>query len=154
MVIRNPTKLDDEFKDTIWILGAIDDSENKNFIIKRVENRQKETITKALDGIIGVGSVLFTDGHPSYPGVCDNLGLRHKFVNHSEGFINDDGVHTNNIEGFWAYLKGEMRKQHGIKRKNIDIWLEEFSFRKRFLNNYDSESVSEVFTIIIKEIFN
>ncbi|KAG0420433.1 hypothetical protein EQH57_0144 [Dictyocoela roeselum] len=153
-VIRNPTKMDDEVKDTIWIFGAIDDSPNKNFILKRVENRQAETLTKALCGIVGVGSKLCTDGHPSYPSVCDNLGLRHKFVIHSEGFINDEGVHTNNIEGFWAYLKCEMRKQHGIKRENIDIWLEEFCFRKRFLKNYDPESVSNVFTVILKEIFN
>ncbi|KAG0420014.1 hypothetical protein EQH57_0326 [Dictyocoela roeselum] len=152
-IIRNPTKLDDEIKDTIWIFGAIDDSPEKNFILKRVKNRETVTLTKALEGFIGVGSKLCTDGHPSYPGVCENLCLKHKFVNHSEGFINDEGVHTNNIEGFWSYLKSEMRKQHGIKRQNIDIWLDEFTFRKRFLGNYEPEIVSEVFIKILKVFF-
>ncbi|KAG0432106.1 hypothetical protein DMUE_5519 [Dictyocoela muelleri] len=152
-VIRNPTNIDDSIKDTIWIFGAIDDSPEKNFIIKRVENRKIPALKNALEGKIGVCSRLCTDGHPSYPGVCENLCLKHKFVNHSEGFINDEGVHTNNIEGFWVYLKGEMRKQHGIKRENIDTWLEEFSFRKRFLNNYDNETVSKVFKMVLKEFF-
>ncbi|KAG0420562.1 hypothetical protein EQH57_0095 [Dictyocoela roeselum] len=98
--IRNPTKLDDAIKDTIWIFGAIDDSPEKNFILKRVKNRETITLTKALDSLIGVATKLCTDGHPSYPGVCKNPCLKHKFVNHSEGFINDEGVHTNNIEGF------------------------------------------------------
>ncbi|KAG0421007.1 hypothetical protein DMUE_6317, partial [Dictyocoela muelleri] len=132
-IIKCPTATDDEKKDTIWIFGAIDLIYKSQFILKRIKNRQVETITEAIDGEIGVLSKFHTDGHPSYPGVAENLCLKHKVVIHSKGFISSDGTHTNNIEGFWSHLKASMRKEHGVKRVNIDKWISEYTFRRRFL---------------------
>ena len=41
-------------------------------------------------------SILFADGHSSYPPVARNLNFRHHIVNHTEGFRSEDGSHTNN----------------------------------------------------------
>ncbi|KAG0442268.1 hypothetical protein DMUE_0397 [Dictyocoela muelleri] len=84
-VIRYPTSTDDETKDTVWIFGAIDKNDKGNFLLKRIENRQTETITRVLEGKISVCSKFHTDGYPSYPGVAENLCLRHKVVDHSKG---------------------------------------------------------------------
>jgi hypothetical protein len=65
-----------------------------------VENRSVECLSTALEGRICVGSFLYGDGHPSYPGVARNLALSHKVVNHSIGFVASDGTHTNNIETY------------------------------------------------------
>jgi hypothetical protein len=58
-----------------------------------------------LEGVICVGSWFYTDVYGSYLQFARNLGLRHKVVNHSLGFVTQDGIHTNGIEGFWASVK-------------------------------------------------
>jgi hypothetical protein len=103
-----------------------------------------------LEGEIAVGSIFKTDGYPSYPNVSENLGLIHRVVNHTQGFKADDGTHTNNIEGFWASLKGKMRKEHGVRRIKIDDWIVEFSFWKKFV----AEKTSSECTPCILELFN
>ncbi|KCZ77790.1 hypothetical protein H311_01194, partial [Anncaliia algerae PRA109] len=138
----------------IWIVGAIDSTNERNFILKRVVNRQIDTLTRALIGYVSVGSVFCTDGYPSYPSVARNLGIEHHVVNHSIGFVSPDGTHTNNIEGFWSTLKSEMRKQHGIKRNEIDNWLNEFTFRKRYLKDYDPIYLTVIFNDLIKILLN
>ncbi len=97
-VIRNPSSSDDDIKDTVWILGIIDSQNKDSFYVKRIENRRIKTITEALEDVVGVGSILASDGYPSYPSVAANLGLVHKVINHSEGFKSKEGVHTKNIE--------------------------------------------------------
>ncbi|KAG0437301.1 hypothetical protein DMUE_3771 [Dictyocoela muelleri] len=118
--IRYPKSADDKKPETTWILGAIDNTTERNFFIKRVQNREINTLEFAMNGLIGVGSKLHTDGHPSYPTVARYLGLNHKVVIHTEGLKAPDGTPTNNIEGFWAGLKSSMRKEHSVKRCNID----------------------------------
>ncbi|KAG0441833.1 hypothetical protein DMUE_0763 [Dictyocoela muelleri] len=118
-IIRSPTCIDDETPETTWILGGIENTSQRNFFVKKVDNRAISVLTKAMEGLIGVGSTLHTDGHPSYPRVSANLSVHHKVVIHSEGFKAPDGTHTNNIEGFWAGLKSFIRKDHGVKRCNI-----------------------------------
>ena len=66
-VIRSPTSTSDTTADTIWIVGAIDSTPSKNFFLKRVENRRVDSLTNCLDGVIRVGSLLYTEGYPSYP---------------------------------------------------------------------------------------
>ncbi|KCZ80474.1 hypothetical protein H312_02111, partial [Anncaliia algerae PRA339] len=107
-----------------------------------------------LEGRLRVNSIFFTEGYPSYPTVAENLSLQHHIVNHNEGFVNEDGIHSNNIEGFWSYLKLEMRRQGGVLRNNIDEWLVDFTFRKRYLKNYDFNTVKNIYIEILKIIFN
>ena len=149
-IIRNPTSFDDISLSTVWILGAVEKDNPKIFFIKRVENRRIETITACLEGNILIGSKLYSDGYPSYPAVAANLFLNHEIVNHNRGFVTEDGVHTNNIEGFWAHLKSMMRKEHGVKRENIDDWLIQYSFKRRYLIGCTREEFSQIFIEILK----
>lgn len=151
-IIRYPTSTEDLCFDTVWILGIIDRNTN-NFYVKRIKDRKIKTISEVLEEIVGIGSILYSDGYPSYPSVADNLHLIHHVVNHSEGFKAPDGTHTNTIEGLWSVMKSEMTKQHGVKRCDIDIWLEEFMFRKRNLDNYDNDNMKNNFINILKNIF-
>ena len=109
-IIMNPTSAHDKVKDTIWILGCIDNNLERNFFVKRIPDRKAETLTKVLESVIGVCSNFCTDGYPSYPEVARNLHVVHHVVNHSLGFKSEDGTHKNNIEGFCAILKYKMRK--------------------------------------------
>lgn len=68
-------------------------------------------MTRVFEPVVSVGSILHSDGYPSYLAVADNLNLAHHVVNHSRGFVSVDGTHTNNIEGFGAHLKSSIRKE-------------------------------------------
>jgi transposase-like protein len=141
-IIRNPTSREDEISDTVWILGIVEKYDKSKFYVTRIPNRTVETITRVLENKIGVGSILVSDGYPSYPGLARNLGLTHRVVNHSIGFVNENGDHTNGIENVWSQMKSVMNIQHGVKREDIDMWLEEFMFRKR--NTFFGKWISEV----------
>lgn len=153
-IIVSPTSTSDERRDTIWILGAIDNTDAKNFFIKRIENRKIESISEAFEGVIKVGSLLYTDGYRSYPQAAENLGLVHSIVNHSMGFISPDGIHTNNQEGFWAHLKASMRKEHGVKRVNIDRWISEYIFIRRYIVGDKREEIGLIFIDLLKYMFD
>lgn len=150
-----PSSEEDDIKDTVWVIGAVDKISKSNFFIHQIPNRKINTLSNVLDGKIKVGSVLRSDGHPSYPSVARNLGLIHEKVDHSKGFITSEGVHTNNIESFWSNLKKCLRNENGVMRSNIDTWLTSYTFKKRYLFNATTEEFNfyyiEVLKIIIKE---
>lgn len=151
-IIRSPTSTADDTQGTIWILGAIDNTPERNFTIFRVPDRTSTTITRYFEGIIRVGSILHSDGYPSYPSVANNLSIEHHVVNHSRGFISPDGTHTNNIEGFWAHMKSTMRKESGVKRDIIDDWIAEYTFKRRYLVNATPEEFTDYFIKICREL--
>ena len=51
------------------------------------------------------GSIILSDRHLSYPMACRNLYFTHYVVNHTEGFLNDDGYITNQTENLWRLIK-------------------------------------------------
>lgn len=153
-VITSPTSLSDETKDTVWILGAIDNTPERNFFIKRVQDRTITSISNALEGVIREGSRLCTDGYRSYPRVAEILCLEHSIVNHSMGFVANDGTHTNNQEAFWSHLKATMRKEHGVKRENIDEWISDYTFKRRYIVRASRNSICTIFIELLKYILN
>ncbi|KKO73767.1 hypothetical protein AAJ76_2410003, partial [Vairimorpha ceranae] len=50
------------------------------------------------------------------------FGSCHEVVNHSVGFVNAQGAHTNQIENPWSHLKHVYRKRGGINKKRIDFF--------------------------------
>ncbi|KCZ74389.1 hypothetical protein H311_04646, partial [Anncaliia algerae PRA109] len=66
-IIRNPTSMDSKRRDTVWILGVIDNTNERNFFIERITERTVETISRSLENKILLGSIFTTDGYPSYP---------------------------------------------------------------------------------------
>lgn len=153
-IIRNPTSTDDTVRDTVWIVGAVDNTPSKNFYLTRVENRTIEVLAEALRNRFLPGSTLHSDGHPSYPAVSRNLEVVHRVVNHSLGFVSPDGTHTNNIEGFWSHFKATMRKENGVKRTNIDLWIAAYSFKRRYLPKRNREEFARIYIDILKDFLN
>ena len=68
------------------------------------------------------GSIIVTDGYLTYPGAVAKFGSRHGVVNHSVGFVNAQGAHTNKIETLWSHLKHAYRKRGGINKRRIDFF--------------------------------
>ena len=65
-----------------WIVGLIDHTDNKNFLVNR-NNRQVNILSWVPSFGIFVECKLYKGGHPFYPAVVINLGMLHNVVNHS-----------------------------------------------------------------------
>lgn len=152
--IRNPTSTSDEIRDTTWIIGGIDNTDDKNIFIVVAPNRRSETIQNILFENVDCRSHLLTDGYPSYPRAASTLGLLHSVVDHSQGFTNSEGEHTNGIEGVWSDLKSKMRARNGVRRVEIEDFLVEFQFKKKFLAEKSDEQISYAFYKILKKLIN
>jgi hypothetical protein len=76
----------------------IDEDEFDKFKLILLPDRKKDTLKNISIENVLEGTVIKTDGHPSYPEAILGSDCIHKVVNHSEGFKNCDGDHTNFIE--------------------------------------------------------
>ena len=94
-----------------------------------------------------------TDGHPSYPSVAANLEMQHCVVNHTLSFTNEDGDHTNHIEGLWATLKSEIGKKGGFMFENVDKFLKEFTFKKKYIHGASDEELRKTYLNLLKKVF-
>lgn len=90
------------------------------------------------------GNTVMTDEFRGY----DPL-TRHNFVHlridHTKAFSNHDGVHTNNIESFWATLKrGVYGIYHHVSVEYMQRYVDEFCFRYNNRKN-------DMFTMVLKQ---
>lgn len=78
-----------------------------------VENRNAETLLFIIEQWIRPNTIVVSDLWRAYRGI-ENLppGYQHLTVNHSIHFVdpNDDSVHTNTIEGSFAFIKAKFRQ--------------------------------------------
>ena len=101
------------------------------------------TVTRfLLDRIDPPNTILMTDQHPVYNdmGGFVNRGI----VNHSERYVNDDGVtHTNTIEGFWALIKRAWYgTHHNYSQEYMPLYIAEACYK---YNNRNCENLFEKF---------
>ncbi len=72
-------------------------------------------------------SVLITDEYKGYNSA--STILPHATINHSKEYARG-GIHTNNIESFWAIVKrGIVGQFHKVSDKYLDQYLDEFCYR-------------------------
>jgi hypothetical protein len=113
-LIIKPSNTQDDVFGTQWIIGDVVQNDSRQFILKLVPNRRAETIQSLFEECVFKESIIITDGYPSYPIAVRNFGSVHEVVNHSIGFVNESGAHTNQIENLWSHLKQEYRARGGV----------------------------------------
>ncbi|KAF9756189.1 hypothetical protein NGRA_3278 [Nosema granulosis] len=107
MIITNPSSTYDGIPGVQWILGSVVEGNCRVFFMEMVPNRGAETIEDVLRRRLRPGKICITDGYPSYTSAVKNFGSRHEVVNHSVGFVDQDGSHKNQIENIWSHFKTE-----------------------------------------------
>ncbi|KII70711.1 hypothetical protein RF11_09046 [Thelohanellus kitauei] len=71
-----------------------------------VEKRNQEALLPIIREDVALGSMIWSDMWPPYMRIGQDVdGLIHEFVNYSERFVIEYGVHTQNIEREWEKLK-------------------------------------------------
>lgn len=152
-LIRNPSNASDNIPSSVWLIGGIEESEERKFFLKIIPNRQASTIVEILKEHVHENSIIITDGYPSYIPATRELNLTHVVVNHSTGFVNVDGDHTNNIENIWSHLKSNLKTKHGVLRSEMDNFVSEFWFRKYFIKENRPETINSLYVDLLRYIF-
>ncbi|KAF9763036.1 hypothetical protein NGRA_1566 [Nosema granulosis] len=96
------------------------------------------------------GTLVKTDGFPSYPLVIRDIGCIHSVVNHSREYVNDVGDHINLIENLWKHLKTEYQTRKGIVNENIPRFVTEFAWRRNYLRKINSNNFTNAFLRLLK----
>ena len=80
-----------------------------------------------------IGNTIHTDEWRAYRSLGNDHDYTHFTVNHSVSFVEPTtGVHTQNIENTWMLVKRKQKKQGGMCRTVLPMYLEEFMWRQEF----------------------
>ena len=104
-------------------------------ITRVVPNRSARSVVPQIRKHVRTGTRIATDEAPAFRYI-DEFGYAHGTVNHAEGEYVRGEVHTNTIEGFWAWLKRGIEGTHvWVSKKHLQNYLGEFEFRFNMRKN-------------------
>jgi len=100
-----------------------------------IDRTDRITLHEAIVENVELGSTLYTDSHPGYPGL---VGYGHESVAHSAGEYVREQVHVNGIESFWSLLeRGYVGVYHWMSFKHLARYVNEFAYRQSIgVDNY------------------
>ena len=96
-----------------------------NVVAKAVPRATGNTVVYHLYNRVDHNAKIVTDEWSGYSKLS-KAGFNHETVNHGDREWVRGSVHTNGLEGFWSQLK---RSIHGVSRKHLQKYVNEFSFR-------------------------
>ncbi len=129
---------------TQCIFGMLDTS-TKQCVLSIVPNQRAETLLPIINQFCQQHAEIHSDEAPVYQNLT-RYGFVHKTVCHQDNFVSPDGVHTNNIEGFWGHLKAHFRRMNGTNRKMLPLHVDEYMYRQ------NNKSNGDLYDILIRDI--
>lgn len=109
-----------------WVFGGIEEGSRKCFVVA-VEDRSEKTLIPLIQRWIKPGTTIISDSWKGYINL-NKYGYIHQTVNHSVEFVNENGDHTNKIEGHWKQLKSSL-PTHGRRKHHYPSYFSEFMWR-------------------------
>ena len=113
----------------------------------RPGDEAEATLLQVIKDWIKPGTTIVSDCWKAYVNL-EKHGYIHKTVNHSMEFVNEEGFHTNKIEGHWRQMKAKL-PTHGRKKDHYSSYLAEFKWR--YIHR--GEDLWKVFLDDVKKIF-
>lgn len=117
------------------VIGAVDRNNKQIHCRVALPNEESKALSSkqllsVLENVCKRQNIVITDEFRGY-NILEYTQHFHYVINHSAGEYSDkNGVHTNNIEGFWATLKrGIIGIYHHISVKYLQNYVNEFCFR-------------------------
>ncbi|XP_067133991.1 uncharacterized protein [Centruroides vittatus] len=124
-----------KLKSTKWVVGGIC-REDKSCFVCQVNDRSENTLNWIISKFINSGTTVLTDEWKGYYNIdkLEGIEISHRTVNHSENFVDPKtGVHTQNIERLWGYLKNKKNLPKHYTEDLSDSYMYAFMYRK-YLN--------------------
>ena len=108
------------------VVGLLTNDRVYTVVVAKTDKRTLHTIVY---GLVEAGSTIVTDEWPAYYGLHHDY--THEIVTHGiKLYVNENGFHTNGIEGFWSQLKRGIRGiYHLVSRKYLQDYCDEFSYK-------------------------
>ena len=102
-----------------------------------VPDAKRDTLLPIIQRHIPRGSIVYSDGARVYS-CLEDIGYQHSIVIHSETFIMDKGVHTNNIENLWSNINAKFKTMCSSNETMLPFHLDEFIYRwnRKFDGNF------------------
>lgn len=119
---------DEQGKDDKTIVFGMVERDGE-IITRVVPNRREYTIVPHILQNVRPGTRIATDEAPAYKKLPEE-GYGHASVNHAAKEYVRGPVHTNTIEGFWAWMKRQISGTHvWVSRKHLHKYLGEMEYR-------------------------
>ena len=101
-----------------------------------VPNRTAATLLPIIQSHTLPNTTIHSDQWQSYSRVQTLPNVTsHTTVNHSLHFVDPaTGVHTQNVESYWARVKLKFKKMKGCHETQLPSYLDEFMWRERYIN--------------------
>jgi hypothetical protein len=124
-------------KKQLWVIGGVERNSSgdmKKMFLQVVNNRQTNSLLDVIRQFVLPNTKIITDGWKGYDGLKSVNNYSHEVVNHSIEFKNEDGYHTNNIEGMWMYVR-RFIGNHGCRGELLGIHIWEYMYRRNVVHN-------------------
>ena len=120
---------------------------NGKVIVEIIPDVASDNLRKIIKEKVKKGSKVYSDRFTCLPrhrqGSYSSLvinGFKHIKIDKDKTFANGK-IHINTIESFWAYVKENLAKFHGIKPEKLYLYLKELEFRFNHRNNNDLQTL-------------
>jgi len=125
---------------------------NGNVIVWTLENLDGKLMRALIRTKVAKNSIICTDEYRVYKGLDKKKYYTHVVIDHSKGQHQVEGIyHTNNIEGFWNFIK---RSIMGTYRKVSKKYLRRYAKEAAFRYNTRKLTDSDRFIELLREFFD
>lgn len=97
----------------LWVLGAIQRSEERKIALRLTANREQDTTDRFLLDHVSTRSLVVTDGWQAYTHIEEFFGYGHEVAIHERGDLGP----TNRIENLWSVFDRWRLRQYGTPRR-------------------------------------
>lgn len=133
-----------------WVVGGVQ-LETGLCVMKHVRNRSAASLEAVIVPHSPNGATQITDCWRGYSGL-GAAGFVHYNVNHEFGFVDPlTGYDTNGIEGLWALLHNDLKRFRGVMQSDLQMYLDEFSFRRNMRKTADGLWIKMLLVIGYKQ---
>ena len=115
-----------------------------------VPRRDRATLTQILQRVLLPGSEVHSDDWAAYRHLARHVPnvVLHRTVVHRNNFVDPvTGIHTQEIESAWARLKYQVKREKGVRREDLQAFLNEQMWR-------DWRGLDNVFNNLIAVLVN
>ena len=119
----------------MWVFGMVDTSTTPSLgYMEIVPDRTAGTLLPIIQDHTLPGTIIHSDEWRAYSRVSNVPTVSsHQTVNHSLNFVDPStGVHTQNIESYWARTKRKFKRMKGVAEEQLPSYLDEFMWRERY----------------------